>query len=33
MFPGGTLTVLWDRVGEILLTGPVEEVFTGEYLI
>jgi diaminopimelate epimerase len=33
MFPGGTLTVLWDGVGEILLTGPVEEVFTGEYLI
>jgi len=33
IFPGGTLTVLWDRGGEILLTGPVEETFTGEYLI
>lgn len=29
---GGTLTVYWDRVGEVLLTGPVEEVFTGEWL-
>jgi len=28
---GGTLTVSWDRVGEVLLTGPVEEVFTGEW--
>jgi len=33
MLPGGTLTVYWDRVGEVLLTGPAEEVFTGEYLI
>ena len=32
MLPGGTLTVSWDRVGEVLLTGPVEEVFTGEWL-
>ena len=32
ILPGGTLTISWDRVGEILLTGPVEEVFTGEYL-
>ena len=31
MLPGGTLTVSWDRVGEVLLTGPVEEVFTGEW--
>ena len=31
--PGGILTVYWDRVGEVLLTGPAEEVFTGEYLI
>jgi len=30
---GGTLTVFWDRVGEVLLTGPVEEVFTGECLV
>jgi diaminopimelate epimerase len=29
---GGTLIVSWDRVGEVLLTGPVEEVFTGEWL-
>ena len=29
---GGTLTVSWDSVGEVLLTGPVEEVFTGEWL-
>jgi diaminopimelate epimerase len=30
--PGGTLTVSWDGVGEVLLTGPVKEVFTGEWL-
>jgi diaminopimelate epimerase len=30
--PGGSLTVFWDRVGEVLLTGPVEEVFNGEWL-
>jgi diaminopimelate epimerase len=29
---GGVLTVSWDRVGEVLLSGPVEEVFTGEWL-
>ena len=29
---GGNLTVSWDRIGEVLLTGPVEEVFTGEWL-
>ncbi len=27
-----TLTVPWNRVGEVLLSGPVEEVFTGEWL-
>jgi len=32
ILPGGTLTVSWDRVGNVLLTGPVEEVFTGEWL-
>jgi len=32
MLVGGTLTISWDRVGEVLLTGPVEEVFTGEWL-
>jgi diaminopimelate epimerase len=31
MLEGGTLTVSWDRVGEVLLTGRVEEVFTGEW--
>jgi len=30
MLPGGVLTVSWDRVGEALLSGPVEEVFSGE---
>ncbi len=29
---GGTLTVSWDSLGEVLLSGPVEEVFTGEWL-
>jgi diaminopimelate epimerase len=32
MLKGGTLTVSWDRVGDVFLTGPVEEVFTGEWL-
>ena len=32
MLEGGTLTISWDRGGEVLLTGPVEEVFTGEWL-
>jgi len=32
MLKGGTLTISWDGVGEVLLTGPVEEVFTGEWL-
>ena len=32
MLKGGTLTISWDRVGGVLLTGPVEEVFTGEWL-
>jgi diaminopimelate epimerase len=31
ILPGGTLTVSWDRAGEVLLAGPVEEVFTGEW--
>lgn len=30
--PGGDLTINWDGVGEVYLTGPVEEVFTGEWL-
>jgi len=29
-FPGGAVTVFWDRGGEVLLSGPVEEVFSGE---
>jgi len=29
--PGGTLEVEWDKVGEVLLGGPVEIVFTGEW--
>ena len=32
MLPGGNLTIAWDGVGEIYLSGPVEEVFTGEWL-
>lgn len=32
-FPGGILTVYWDRGGEALLSGPVEEIFSGEYQI
>jgi len=28
----GVLTLSWDRVGEVLLSSPVEEVFTGEWL-
>jgi diaminopimelate epimerase len=31
ILPGGTLTVSWDGAGEVLLVGPVEEVFTGEW--
>jgi len=29
--PGGILDVEWDRVGEVLLGGPTEIVFTGEW--
>jgi diaminopimelate epimerase len=32
MLKGGALTVYWDRLGDVLLTGPVDEVFTGEWL-
>lgn len=32
MLPGGNLTISWDKVGEVYLTGPVDEVFTGEWL-
>ncbi len=29
--PGGTVEVEWDRVGEVLLSGPAEIVFSGEW--
>jgi len=29
---GGTLEVEWDKAGEVLLGGPAEIVFTGEWL-
>jgi len=32
MLPGGVLALSWDGIGEVLLSGPVEEVFIGEYL-
>jgi diaminopimelate epimerase len=31
MLLGGNLTVYWDGVGEVYLSGSVEEVFTGEW--
>jgi diaminopimelate epimerase len=30
ILPGGTLTVDWDRVGEVMLSGAAELVFWGE---
>ena len=29
--PGGILEVDWDRVGEVMLSGPAEIVFSGEW--
>jgi len=29
--PGGTLSVEWDGVGEVFLSGPTEIVFSGEW--
>ena len=29
--PGGTLAVAWGRGGEVLLSGPAEIVFSGEW--
>lgn len=29
--PGGMLSVEWDGIGEVYLTGPVDEVFEGEW--
>jgi len=31
MLPGGVLALSWDGVGEVVLRGPAEEVYTGEY--
>jgi diaminopimelate epimerase len=31
MLPGGILTLFWDKGEEVLLSGAVEEVFTGEW--
>jgi len=30
--PGGVLQVDWDGTGEVLLSGPAEKIFTGEWL-
>ena len=30
--PGGTLNIEWDGKGEVLMSGPAEIVFTGEWL-
>jgi len=30
-FPGGTLTIEWDGRGEVYMSGPAGEVFTGEW--
>lgn len=32
MLPGGNLTLSWDGAGDVFLTGPVEEVFCGQWL-
>ncbi len=29
--PGGDLTLEWSRGGDVFMTGPAEEVFTGEW--
>jgi len=29
--PGGLLSIAWDGMGEVLLSGPAEIVFTGEW--
>ena len=31
VLPGGELAISWDGKGEVYLSGPVEEVFTGEW--
>jgi len=30
--PGGTLSVEWDGINDVFLSGPAETVFTGEWL-
>jgi diaminopimelate epimerase len=32
ILPGGNLTIDWNGVGEIYLSGQVEDIFTGEWL-
>jgi len=32
IYPGGILTVTWDGKSEVMLVGPVAEVYTGEWL-
>jgi len=32
ILPGGNLTIDWNGAGEVYLSGPVKEVFTGEWL-
>ena len=32
MLPGGTLNIEWDGKGEVLMSGPAEIVFSGEWL-
>ena len=29
--PGGVLQLAWDGEGDVILTGPVEEVFSGTW--
>ena len=29
--PGGTLNISWDGESDVLMEGPAEEVFTGEW--
>jgi len=31
ILPGGTLNIVWDGQGEVLMSGPAEVVFTGEW--
>jgi diaminopimelate epimerase len=31
LLPGGVLTVAWDGIGEVMLSGPAELVFYGEW--